>query len=82
MLPKTVGSDRPIALLTTQFHWWDWVRADVMEYWKQNPVEWDAPVNEAGGARWEALWELEPNEPEGPKNPATATMLTDLQQGV
>ena len=26
----------------------EWVRADVMEHWKrQNPVEWDAPTNEA-----------------------------------
>ena len=51
--PNTVDSDRPVAPLATQTRWWEWVRADAMEYWKRgNPVEWDAPTKVAGGAEY------------------------------
>ena len=56
-----------------------------MEVWKrQNPVEWDAPTKEAGGAEykvWEAMLELQPLLAEaGPKNPEAVTLLSVLQQ--
>ena len=31
LIPKTVDSDRPLALLSTQIHLCDWVRAEIME---------------------------------------------------
>ena len=66
--PKTVASDRPLALLATQIRWWEWVRADIFDDTKSNRVGW---TKEAGGAEytvWEAMLELEPDEAEaGPK---------------
>ena len=53
LLPETVDSDRPTALLATQIRWWDW-REEVMEDWK-HPVEWNAPTREAGGAEY-TVW--------------------------
>ena len=30
LFPKTIDSDRPVALLATQIRWWRRVRADIM----------------------------------------------------
>ena len=51
-----------------------------MEDWKrQNPVEWDAPTEEA----WAVMLEVEPLEAEAdPKDPGAVIMLIDLQKGV
>ena len=46
---------------------------------RQNPVEWDAPTKDAGGAEytvWEAKLELEPCEADaGPTNLGAVSML-------
>ena len=31
LIPKTVDSDGPLALLSTQIRWREWVRAEIME---------------------------------------------------
>ena len=63
LIPKTVTSERPIALMPTLIRWWEALRAPEVAKWQQKyRVDWDAMDGRNGGAQptvWELLMEME-----------------------
>ena len=47
LIPKTVTSERPIALMPTLIRWWEALRAPEVAKWQQKyRVDWDATYGE------------------------------------
>ena len=63
LIPKSVTSERPIALMPTLIRWWEALRASEVAKWQQKcRIDWDATDGRNGGAQqtvWEVLMELE-----------------------
>ena len=63
LIPKSVTSERPIALLPTLVSWWEWLRHPSAVEWKSRfSITWDACSKYVGGAYragWESLFGME-----------------------
>ena len=58
LIPKSVTSERPIALMPTLIRWWEAVRAPEVAKWQQMyRVDWDATDGRKGGAQ-RTVWEM------------------------
>ena len=81
LVPKSVTTERPIALMLTLIRWWEALRAQAVAKWQQKyRVDWDATDGRNGGAQqtiWEILMEMDrfDGKPKAEEQGAVALVL-------
>ena len=76
LIPKSIMSERPIALMPTLVRWWEALRAPEVAKWQlKYRVDWDATDGRNGGAVWRMLMEMDRFDGKAKEEDQAATAL-------